>query len=61
MSLYTIAFIGTVPWGNLFAGTIAQKIGVSETFVFLGLLLLVVSFLFRSKTVKINFDDYLKN
>lgn len=60
MSLYTIAFIGTVPWGNLFAGSVAQKIGVSNTFVLLGVLLFAAAILFRSKMRRINFDDYLQ-
>lgn len=61
MSLYTISFIGVVPWGNLFAGTVAEKIGVLNTFTLLGVLLFVAAMLFRSKTSNVNFDDYLKN
>lgn len=59
MSLYTLAFIGTVPWGNLFAGSVAQKIGVLNTFTLLGSMLLCAAVLFHIKTRRINFDDYL--
>lgn len=60
MSLYTIAFIGTAPWGNLFAGSIAQKIGVSNSFILLGSLLLVAALLFRQQAKRIDFEAYVK-
>lgn len=59
MSLYTLAFIGTVPWGNLFAGFVAQKLGVLNTFTLLGFILLCAAIIFHIKTRQINFDDYL--
>ena len=60
MSLYTLAFIGTVPWGNLFAGTLAQKVGVSHAFLVLGLMLLAAAALYGKKARKICFDCYIK-
>lgn len=60
MSLYTIAFIGTVPWGNLFAGSLAQKIGVSHSFIVLGVLLLIAALLFQHKIKQIDFNTYIK-
>lgn len=60
MSLYTMAFIGTVPWGNLFAGSLAQKVGISNAFLVLGLLLTAASFLYYRRAKNINFDAYIK-
>jgi MFS family permease len=33
MSFYTMAFMGTAPFGNLFAGVMASKIGASNTLI----------------------------
>jgi MFS family permease len=33
MSFYTMAFMGTAPFGNLFAGVLASKIGASNTLI----------------------------
>lgn len=60
MSLYTLAFIGTVPWGNLFAGHLAQEIGVSFSFIVLGLMLLSAAMLYAKNARKICFDAYIK-
>ncbi len=49
MSLYTIAFIGTVPVSNLFAGIVAEKIGVLNTFLVFGLLMATAIFVFAKK------------
>ncbi|HVP63829.1 MAG TPA: MFS transporter [candidate division Zixibacteria bacterium] len=37
MSYYTMAFLGMAPFGSLFAGAIAARIGVPRTFTFSGL------------------------
>lgn len=60
MSLYTMAFIGTVPWGNLFAGSVAHQLGISNTFLFLGVLLLGGAFLYRHLSRNVNFETYIK-
>lgn len=60
MSLYTMAFIGTVPWGNLFAGSVAHQLGISNTFLFLGILLLGGAFLYRHLSRNVNFETYIK-
>ena len=60
MSLYTVAFIGTVPWGNLFAGSIAHWIGVAKTFEVLGLILLITAYIYHKSAQKINFKQYIK-
>jgi MFS family permease len=36
MSFYTMAFMGTAPFGSLLAGTVAQKIGAPHTLLFGG-------------------------
>ncbi|AKG24537.1 MFS transporter [Calothrix sp. 336/3] len=41
MSLYSLAVIGTLPLGNLFAGTLAQHIGAPTTVICCGLMCLV--------------------
>lgn len=60
MSLYTMAFIGTVPWGNLFAGSIAQKLGISNAFILLGGLLIVAALWYYRYAKNIDFDAYIK-
>ena len=37
MSLYTMAFMGTVPFGSLFAGSVASRIGAPNTLMIGGL------------------------
>ncbi len=54
MSLVSMAFMGVVPFGNLFSGWLASQIGVVNTFVFNGLVCLAGSMLFirQLKTVE---------
>ena len=42
MSIFTMAFTGTVPLGNLIAGTLASRIGTFETLVINGALCIAV-------------------
>lgn len=49
MSLYTMAFIGTAPLGSLCGGVIADKIGVSETFLLAGIAMLALVIVFITK------------
>jgi len=46
MSFYTIAFMGMVPFGSLFGGSIASKIGVPHTLLLSGLACIAGSFLY---------------
>jgi len=48
MSLYTVAFIGTVPFGNLVAGALASRFGAPTTLAAGGLVCLVASGLFTA-------------
>ncbi|WP_319419860.1 MFS transporter [Pleurocapsa sp. FMAR1] len=54
MSLVSMAFMGVVPFGNLFSGWLASQIGVTNTFVFNGLVCLGGSMLFirQLKTIQ---------
>lgn len=61
MSLYTLAFIGTAPFGNLFGGYVAQRMGIANCFIFLGGLLIISALLVRFVAKKINFSEYIKN
>lgn len=49
MSLYTMAFMGTVPFGSLLEGAIADRIGVPYTFLLNGLALIIAAFIFSTK------------
>jgi MFS family permease len=53
MSLYTFAFMGLLPFGNLISGAVAQKIGTQNTLFLSGSLCVGASLLFISKTRKI--------
>ncbi len=54
MSLVSMAFMGVVPFGNLFSGWLASQIGVVNTFVFNGLVCLAGSIIFslQLKTIQ---------
>ena len=49
MSLYTMAFMGTTPFGSLLGGAIAHKIGVPHTFLLAGLTMIISAIIFRTK------------
>lgn len=53
MSLYTFAFMGLLPFGNLLTGAIAHKIGTPATIFISGILCIGASLLFISKTRRI--------
>lgn len=46
MSLYTMAVLGTVPLGNLFAGALANKIGAPNTLIIGGIFCILGSLFF---------------
>jgi MFS family permease len=47
MSIYTMSFLGVVPFGNLLGGTLADRIGVTPTLIFAGSACLLGSFYFN--------------
>lgn len=48
MSLYTMAFVGTIPLGSLFEGAVANRLGVQNTFLFNGIIIIFCALLFDS-------------
>lgn len=53
MSIYTTAFIGMVPLGNLFAGTLASWIGAPQTLIVTGIACLIGSLIFAANLPQI--------
>ena len=49
MSIYTMALIGMAPFGNLFSGTLASRIGAPETLILSGLSCIIGSIFFVMK------------
>jgi MFS family permease len=49
MSLYTMAFMGTMPLGSLAAGALAQRIGAPSTLLIGGVFCIVGAFVFASR------------
>ena len=49
MSFYTMAFMGTMPFGSLFAGILATRIGAPYTLLIGGAACVVMAFIFMSK------------
>ncbi len=53
MSLYTMAFMGTMPFGSLLAGSIANKIGASYTITISGIISIIAALIFIRQMPKI--------
>jgi len=49
MSFYTMAFMGMAPFGSLFAGSLASKIGAPNTLIIGGITCLLGSVFFAKK------------
>jgi MFS family permease len=49
MSLYTMAFMGMVPFGSLLSGSLADRIGAPTTIMIGGITCILGSFLFARK------------
>jgi len=49
MSIYTMAFIGTAPFGSLLAGSVASRIGVPNTLMISGILCILGSLMFATR------------
>jgi len=46
MSLYTMAFMGTAPFGSLMAGALGDKVGASNTILICGIFILISNLVF---------------
>lgn len=56
MSIYTICYLGSASVSNLFAGTIAEYIGVKGAFIFFGVIILIIPLiLFKTPQLKSKF------
>jgi len=53
MSIYTMAFMGTAPFGSLLTGKVASMLGAPNTLIFGGILCIVGSVFFWSKLSEI--------
>ncbi|MFI5253064.1 MAG: MFS transporter [Bacteroidota bacterium] len=53
MSFYTMAFAGTMPFGSLFAGSLASKIGAPHTLLISGVACIVGAIFFATKLPEI--------
>lgn len=53
MALYTLAFLGTMPFGSLVAGALANRIGTPPTLVLGGLICLLASVTFGTRLSRI--------
>jgi predicted MFS family arabinose efflux permease len=53
MSFYSIAFMGTVPLGNLLSGVFSDLIGVSYTVLFGGVFCIIGALVFATRLPKI--------
>lgn len=49
MSLYSMAFLGTAPFGSLIAGYLASRVGASNTLVIGGVFCLIASIVFAAR------------
>ncbi len=54
MSFYTMAFMGTAPFGSLLAGSAAKVIGVPYTILFGGIACIVGALIFMRKLPEIS-------
>jgi MFS family permease len=54
MSLYTMAFMGTAPFGSILAGALADNIGVSNTILIAGISCVLGGLLFAHKLPRLN-------
>lgn len=54
MSFYTIAFVGTAPFGSLLSGALAHAIGAQHTVIFSGVMCIIGSLLFWTQIKNIH-------
>ncbi len=55
MSFNSLCFLGTTSLSSLFAGTVAHLTGISNTFIILGILMLLIGFFLSYKLSKLDF------
>ncbi len=55
MSIHSLAWIGTAPFGNLFAGTVASRMGVENTFVVIGASMIIIGAILSWRLSKLKF------
>jgi MFS-type transporter involved in bile tolerance (Atg22 family) len=53
MSFYTMAFMGTAPFGSLLAGSLASKVGAPNTLLIGGVACIMGALIFMRKLPKI--------
>ncbi|MGB9702361.1 MAG: MFS transporter [Candidatus Kapaibacteriota bacterium] len=58
MSLYTMAFMGTAPFGSLIAGTFAKQIGTPNTLIISGISCIFAGLYYATKLPQIKKDIY---
>jgi len=57
MSFYTMAFMGTAPFGSLMAGSMASTIGVANTLLISGIICVIGSLIY-GKNIQLNVYKY---
>lgn len=60
MSIYTMAFMGTVPIGSLVGGAVAEKIGTPHTFLLCGITMVIAAVSFSTQ-LKYFFKEEVKS
>lgn len=58
MSIYTMAFMGTVPFGNLLHGTLASSIGAQNTLLAGGTCCILGSLLFARQLPRMRYSPF---
>ena len=61
MSFYTMAFVGTMPFGSLFGGALAHYVGVQATVILSGTCLLAGGFLFSLQRARVEAGVQARN
>jgi len=56
LSVNALAFVGTGAISNLFAGSVANYLGITDTFIALGSVMIVVGIFLSIKLAKLNFE-----
>ena len=59
LGINTIAFLGTTAFSSLFAGSVANLVGISNTFIILGVTMIFISFILSFKLAKMNYKSKL--
>jgi len=55
LGINTIAFLGTTAFSSLFAGSVAHFVGISNTFIILGVTMLLITFALSFKLSKLSY------